>query len=63
MGHELGTSQVDGELMRKQVVGNLLKALPRATTADIQRATRFLEWAFDVRAGCRKQRSAARRRQ
>jgi len=49
--------------MRKEVVGNLLRVLPRSTTGDIQRATQFLEWAFDVRAGCRKQRSAARKRQ
>jgi len=59
MGEELGT----GEIMRKEVVGNLLRVLPRSTTGDIQRATQFLEWAFDVRAGCRKQRSAARKKQ
>jgi hypothetical protein len=59
MGEELGT----GEIMRKEVVGNLLRVLPRSTTADIQRATQFLEWAFDIRIGCRKQRNASRKRQ
>jgi len=44
-------------------MGRLLRAVARATTADLQRAAMFLEWAWDVRAGCTKQRGKARKRQ
>jgi hypothetical protein len=43
-------------------MGRLLRALARATTGDIQRAAMFLEWAYEVRAGCAKQRGKARKR-
>jgi hypothetical protein len=36
------------------------KAVARSTTADLQRACDFLEWAVEVRRGCAKQRGAAR---
>jgi hypothetical protein len=48
---------------RKEIMGRLLRAVARATTADLQRAAMFLEWAWDVRAGCTKQRGRARKRQ
>lgn len=48
---------------RKKIMGRLLRAVARATTADLQRAAMFLEWAWDVRAGCTKQRGRARKRQ
>jgi len=48
---------------RKEIMGRLLRAVARATTADLQRAAMFLEWAWDVRAGCIKQRGRARKRQ
>jgi hypothetical protein len=48
---------------RKEIMGRLLRAVARATTADLQRAAMFLEWAWDVRAGCTKQRGKARKRQ
>jgi len=35
----------------------------RATTADLQRAAQFLERAREVRQGCRKQRTNARKNQ
>jgi hypothetical protein len=62
MGKELGTSEI-GEILRKEAVRRLLKILPRSTTADIERASKFLEWAIEIRAGCRNQRNAARKRQ
>ena len=37
--------------------------IARATTADLQRAAEFLEGARQIRAGCRKQRSASRKSQ
>lgn len=41
----------------------LSAAIQRANTADLQRAAMFLEWAWDVRKGCTKQRGSARRAQ
>jgi hypothetical protein len=41
----------------------LSAAIQRANTADLQRAAMFLEWAWDVRKGCAKQRGSARRAQ
>jgi len=37
--------------------------MARATTADLQRAAQFLERAREVRQGCRKQRTNARKNQ
>jgi hypothetical protein len=54
---------VNGDSVRKEVMGRLLRAVARATTGDIQRAAMFLEWAYEVRAGCTKQRGRARKRQ
>jgi hypothetical protein len=39
----------------------LQQAIRTATTADLQRAAMFLEFAADVRRGCSKQRNSARR--
>lgn len=41
----------------------LYAAIRRSTTADIQRAAMFLEWAYEVRKGCAKQRAGARKAQ
>jgi len=54
---------VIADFARKEIMGRLLRAVARATTADLQRAAMFLEWAWVVRAGCTKQRSKARKRQ
>lgn len=35
-------------------------AIRTATTADLQRAAQFLEFAYQVRKGCNKQRAGAR---
>ena len=53
---------MSGDSVRKEVMGRLLRAVARATTGDIQRAAMFLEWAYEVRAGCAKQRGKARKR-
>lgn len=45
---------------RQIVMERLGEAIRRATTADLQRAAMFLEWAWDVRRGCSKQRRQAR---
>lgn len=37
--------------------------IARATTADLQRAAQFLERAREIRHGCRKQRTKARKDQ
>ena len=52
-----------GKTGRELVMERLYAALRRSTTADIQRAAMFLEWANDVRKGCSKQRANARRAQ
>jgi len=41
----------------------LQREIRQATTADLQRAAGFLEWARKVRKGCSKQRGGARRAQ
>lgn len=41
----------------------LQAAMRTATTADLQRAAQFLEFAAEVRQGCTKQRGRARRAQ
>jgi hypothetical protein len=45
---------------RDIVLERLHAAMRRATTADLQRAAMFLEWAWGVRNGCSKQRKGAR---
>jgi hypothetical protein len=45
---------------RELVLERLYAAIRRAKTADLQRAAMFLEWAWDVRKGCTKQRTSAR---
>jgi hypothetical protein len=45
---------------RDIVLARLYAAMRKATTADLQRAAMFLEWAWDVRQGCSKQRNLAR---
>ena len=48
---------------REIVLERLHAAMRRATTADLQRAALFLEWAWDVRRGCSRQRAGARKAQ
>lgn len=36
------------------------KVLARSKVSDIERACLFLEWAVEVRSGCREQRNAAK---
>lgn len=48
---------------RELVLERLYAAIRRATAADLQRAAMFLEWAYDIRRGCDKQRSSARKAQ
>ena len=38
----------------------LYAAIRRSRTADIQRAAMFLEWAYEVRLGSKRQRAVAR---
>jgi len=45
---------------RDIVLERLHAAMRRATTADLQRAAMFLEWAWGVRNGCSRQRAGAR---
>lgn len=47
---------------RQEVVRWLQEEVIRATTADLQRAAEFLEFARDVRQGCKRDRRAKRRR-
>ncbi len=48
---------------REITLERLYAAIRRAKTADLHRAADFLEWAFQVRKGCRVQRTGARRAQ
>jgi hypothetical protein len=48
---------------RQLMVAWLHDEVRRATTADLQRAAAFLEFAREVRAGASKQRAGARRAQ
>jgi hypothetical protein len=48
---------------REIVMERLYAAIRRATTADLQRAAMFLEWAYEVRLGSKRQRAAARQAQ
>lgn len=48
---------------REIILERLYAAIRRATTADLQRAAMFLEWAYDVRKGCARNRMAARQAQ
>lgn len=44
-------------------MARLQQAVNKSTTADLQRAAQLLEFAYDVRKGCAKQRAGARRAQ
>jgi hypothetical protein len=46
---------------REIMVAWLRDEMAKATTADLQRAAEFLEFAREVRKGCSKQRAASRR--
>lgn len=48
---------------RQIVMQRLGRAVARSTTADLQRAAQFLEWAAQVRRGCSQQRAASRQAQ
>jgi hypothetical protein len=48
---------------REIIMERLYAAIRRATTADLQRAAIFLEWAYEVRLGSKRQRAAARQAQ
>ena len=48
---------------RELVMEWLMREVRQAKTADLQRAAAFLEFARQVRRGCAKQRSNARRQQ
>lgn len=45
---------------RQLVMMRLGKVLVRSKVSDIERACMFLEWAVQVRSGCREQRNAAK---
>lgn len=45
---------------RQIVLERLNAAIRRATAADLLRAAEFLEFAWNVRKGCTKQRTASR---
>jgi hypothetical protein len=44
-------------------MARLQQAINRSTTADLQRAAQLLEFAYDVRNGCSRQRAGARKAQ
>jgi len=46
---------------RQIIMEYLNKEICRATTGDLQRAARFLEFARETRSGCKNQRSRSRR--
>jgi len=48
---------------REIIMERLNAAIRRAKTADLHRAAAFLEWAYDIRKGCRKQRTSSRQAQ
>lgn len=48
---------------REIVMERLMRVVRLSTTADLQRAAEFLEFAREVRGGCSKQRGMARRAQ
>ena len=48
---------------REIILERLYAAVRRAKTADLQRAAMFLEWAFEVRAGSKRNRAVARQAQ
>lgn len=52
-----------GKTGREIELERLYAAIRRAKTADLHRAAAFLEWAYEVRRGCRVQRNAARKAQ
>jgi hypothetical protein len=52
-----------GQTGREIVLERLYAAVRQAKTADLHRAAAFLEWAFEIRKGCKKQRTGARKEQ
>ena len=48
---------------REIVLERLYAAVRRARTADLQRAAMFLEWAYEVRLGSKRNRASARQAQ
>ena len=48
---------------REIIMERLYAAIRRSRTADIQRAAMFLEWAYEVRLGSKRQRAVARQAQ
>lgn len=48
---------------REIVMERLYAAICRARTADLQRAAMFLEWAYEVRLGSKRNRAMARQAQ
>lgn len=50
----------NGQLMRRSVVSRLQVAVSMASTADIQRAAEFLEFAYEQKTGKRSQRALSR---
>jgi hypothetical protein len=48
---------------REIIMERLYAVIRRSRTADIQRAAMFLEWAYEVRLGSKRQRATARQAQ
>lgn len=55
--HETTSGTLTG---RQLILIRLGKVLARSKVSDIERACLFLEWAVEVRSGCREQRNAAK---
>jgi len=54
---------MQGRTGRQIIMARLQQAVAKSTTADLQRAAQLLEFAYDVRKGCSKQRAGARKAQ
>lgn len=48
---------------RQVAMVRLTRAIAKSSAADLMRAADFLDWAYEVRRGCREQRRQARQRQ
>lgn len=57
IGTTNGKSQLTG---RQLIMIRLGKLVAHSKVSDIHRACDFLEWAIDVRRGCRQQRTRSR---
>lgn len=55
----MGRGQV-AQTGREIVLRWLYAEIRKAKTSDLQRAAAFLQWAYDIRKGSRKQRTGAR---